>query len=84
MYNAARLINDCARNEEFADKSADISEDRTRHADACIYALGTVSPSKPEFNRLVNVDYTLAAARAFATSSAFQMESREGKKREMY
>jgi hypothetical protein len=49
-------------------------------ADACIYAIGTVSPSKPEFNRQVNMDYTLAAARAFATSVAPQNANREGKK----
>ena len=49
-------------------------------ADACIYALGTVSPSKPEFNRRVNMDYTISAAKAFAKSAALHTSGRQGKK----
>lgn len=48
--------------------------------DACIYALGTVSASKSELTRLVNMDYTLAATRAFVASLAPQVESRKAKK----
>jgi hypothetical protein len=51
-----------------------------QEADACIDSMGTVSTSKLDFNGRVNMDYTLAAARAFLTSFAPQMASREGKK----
>jgi hypothetical protein len=50
-----------------------------RDADACIYALGTVSPSKPDLNRRVNMDYKLAAVRAFATTQTAS-PSRGGKR----
>ena len=43
-------------------------------AEACIYALGTVSPSQPDYNRRVNMEYSLVAASAFAESAAAEEE----------
>lgn len=49
-------------------------------AEACIYALGDNDYSKPEINRRINLDYTLAAANAFANSLAPRMKSTESRK----
>lgn len=38
-------------------------------ADACIWSLGIAMPKTPEEGQRVNMDYTLAAAKAFATLS---------------
>ncbi|KAK4693767.1 hypothetical protein P7C71_g3691, partial [Lecanoromycetidae sp. Uapishka_2] len=54
-------------------------------AEACIYALGTVSLYTPDLSRRVNMDYTLAAANAFAASLAPQIkESRSQNFRLVY
>jgi len=48
-------------------------------AEACIYAMGTGPSAKPDLNRRVNMDYTLVAANAFATSLGPQIKAAKGK-----